>query len=1157
MTCIWRRAKKLVRDLANVGSSALSILICVSIGLPPNLAYARGKVPSRDAVIDAAMSGSPFWEQFKNAKWSAPKMGPFNVDGQAKLLDLDPYYLRSQGWLQSRTGENDGLTRVSRRGSSLVLEPSHSIRALKLDLPFAVVGEDDDFIFLQSTTENIFREKVATAYDYGEGLFFVDKQILNLEARRSRGEVRPVPIFFLPLSGEGWTRKVLAAQVGDADIVSFRNSNGESATFLGEDIRQLSKAYRFNLLLATLSTFQGNQDLLRQKLIAQLKSGDMTNELPFAYPAKGSTTVFGVFYSGIDLDHPERSIPGSYASHSSFLDELLPKANANPLLDLLNSAQNLLAPDVVERLKIVGWVTGTVFVASVLSKYTVLKGRNLERRNFIEKQSDEVRERENLPPIDRTTRVYKAKREVTEWIDFFTHGLASISSIPGVLMGHILEYGADFLWTKESKFNRLTRKALEATFIYQRVQNESIASNAQSFYLGVLILGGIDTSGVILQLLLVSPLFFPWVAQAFGPQVQESVSRQFSGQDAASGNVITSEIMRNLSAYFVSGAYSYASTQRQKIMEDILPVIQNQMKREGLDPFDPKNDPILQKKLDEIVDRMLIERGLPSQEEFLFGSPSIVRAIAHLMGFQVDRARLANEGLTISKDQGFLLEAARWGLVRHSLKAAIASAEELYRATGDNEAKRAAEILRDIRRRHRMTMQMVKGGVLRPKQTLAEAKEARQDLALMSYDGELIGTAVKYVDGLGAYRESPKATELAARLFRQSLFSVVYSRPHILQPSEAELNKFREVAGREAKERLKLLDSVATEADETPAEKKLEEAVLTLEVVKEKIEAAEVESAVREWRPAKRDWLEARQSARAHHFALDAIGGLQNLNESTKATYVRAYRQKMAQIVGLREMSDQSDLVRLSDEVAAKEVAESFESNKGLAQYYNNLGPIEQIQYLAESHAKAYLERYMALTVSNSTVIELNSPEQPGRFQRMRQIALSRGNKFIGKFLNMSLRTIESVFDNTAFKPGLAAWRARNIPFYTDVKAVSLIKGKTLIPAMTAGYVANYYLWQVTMPWDTYLFFFTTGAFTYIANFLLDRIMINNGIRPMDSTMEKIKYSVLYTWLTYPTYIPFFFFKDNFESVSRPIMSSVATHAKAVWSTCSQLLGGG
>jgi hypothetical protein len=161
-----------------------------------------------------------------------------------------------------------------------------------------------------------------------------------------------------------------------------------------------------------------------------------------------------------------------------------------------------------------------------------------------------------------------------------------------------------------------------------------------------------------------------------------------------------------------------------------------------------------------------------------------------------------------------------------------------------------------------------------------------------------------------------------------------------------------------------------------------------------------------------------------------------------------------------------------------------------------------------------------------------------------------------------SLRGLESLTDPNAHRPGIAYWARRNIPFGVDMGVERSIIQRGIWTGATVGWATSYYLWQVKFPWDAYVFFYITSAATGIASMWLDRFNMNLGNRPMEGLWPKIKYSVLYSWVTYPTYIPFMFFVDDWKAATAWVSTQVSTGASVAGTyiteaaqSCMRLLG--
>ena len=899
-------------------------------------------------------------------------------------------------------------------------------------------------------------------------------------------------------------------------------------------------------------------------LKAQILSGQRSDgvELPFAYPARGSTAAFGVFFTGVNLEHPDQSIDAltnTGWSVNRFKFALIPEANAN----------DLFTPDLVDRLLLIWKITSITYGVSFVAQMTVLRERMLERRALIEKRQDEADAKVGKEPRDRSGWFFKAKRGYLESIDVWVHGLNTVSTGLTTTAGFLAEYASDrFAGAIGRSDNGLIRRFLKWTFLYNRKQNDFVAANWYSFYLGGIILGGVDTAGVALQLGFVSAVFFPWVAHTFfGAAVQQRIDSQFVNAQAENGNNIRSEVLRNFSGYTVNGASSYSSERRNQFQEIIRPEVAKEFAREGKDPKDPRYAESFEDRVEEQLDMTMISRGLPSRKEFLFSAPTVVRSLAGLMGFKVDRTQPTEDGKKIR--DSFVLENARWGLLGHVLKVAYQNALKLAE-THPNDADAAAtvELLKATKDDYHTVYKILRN----PLKAVEAAKagyKVRQMLTLLSYQGPVIGDTIKYTNLWQAAKSNPNAAQIAGRLFRQSLFAVTNNKPLYLSPTESDIKLYISEARAAADEELKAADPKVgfTEVDRD---------ILALEKVKAKVEETNAKIEASEWQPEKPDLVEVYQRSEAKSRAL--------ARAVSREQYKEAYREELSKIVGLYALpKEQSELVRQASTAAEEEVATNLEQSDGWKQYINTLDDSGRFDFLTHQYADAFLSNYLKLTVGNSSVVSLTSPEQPGRFQRLRQklswqnktwFKSERLNKWLNnagqiasKTANLTVRLVESPMSNSAFKPGTKNMLFRNVPFIGDTWTDLRQRVRSIWVAGSVGYLSQYYIWQVKFAWPTYIFFFSTLTFVATVSYWLDRMMMNIGVKPMSGTVAKAIYSSIYTWATYPTYIPFFFFLKDYQDffasyvagpfsqyIANPITQNVVA---PLIRTCSQLLGGG
>jgi hypothetical protein len=1216
-------------------SLVLSLSLVLATPVPLFASPARAEFKP-DFNLPAMQDYDPLLKDFAEAPWAPPRLGRY--DAGDPILDQDPYFMRSQTYRAPFThpvGRSGTAYMVHRGGIQIHVRGTPL--ALEIDQPLRPLFEVENFLFFQSTDKSMFLSRFPGGDDYSEGLFFIDKRYIETEMKKP-ADPRPVPVFFLPLAGGGWTGRIHDVSVEPLTVIALRNDEGEAVTIDLQMIEQIARVLHNNVVMATIMALKHDPVAIGALRSRWLAHAGGAIELPFALPPRGSTAAFGTFFTGVNLDRPEEGIEQVNGRGARVNLDFLPAAHGS----------DLLTPDVLDRLLFVGKITGTAYIVGLIAQYTILRERMKERRAYIESQEDQIARMEGHAPKKRSGPFFKPRREFRESIDVFSHGLATLSAGIGITSGFVLEYGADRFLKRPGRVGWV-RWVLDKTLLYSRRQNEFIGANWQSFYLGVLILGGVDTVGVVLQLLYVSPIFFPWIAKQIGPEMHARISAQFSGAHAQTNNVLTSEVMRNFTGYFVAGAYQYSSSQRQALLEIVRPDVEKQMLREGKNPAESQHQKELNERIEERLELMLVERGLPSRKEFLFSAPSVIRATSQMMGYKVDREELkSSRDHSETGEPNFVLESARWGLLSHALKHAHQAAIELSSSRpGDERVLAAVRILKETKDKYHFVLNALKNP-LHVVRALKDAKKVREMLTLFSYEGDIVGGAVKYLDLWDVAKVHPEAAVLAARLYRQALFSLIDDRPEYLRPNRADLYRYQTEAHAEAEARLR---SASPEAGFDQADVEIE----TLEIVKQKTMAEQKRRQIAAWAPEGDDWLARAQTAKAHREAILAVqeaagpefeptpavqAALRSgrmdwlqaaddtqIDDGTRLlsrrpdlmdVYKETYRAALARTVGLHTAENAVDsgrlhrlrelvgveekvqrrfepnpsyeialrtgnlnllgslesldaqidrrieaglarrdpalvedfreyrrgnidlherleamegphlLVERAKEAAENDIRQNMEHNPGWRQYHDQLDNVGRIRFLAHQYADAFLAKYVELTVSNSTVVGLTSEAQPGVFQKLRQLKLPRGDSFIGRSVRTVLRAMESPMDNTAYRAGLSGWLRRNVPWYQDAKTALQLNFRIMWVYLTIGYLTQYYIWQVKFTWPTALFFLWTGSLTSIVHYWTDRLMMNMGVRPMSNTWSKVKYSILYTWLTYPSYIPFFFYYESF-----------------------------
>jgi hypothetical protein len=268
-------------------------------------------------------------------------------------------------------------------------------------------------------------------------------------------------------------------------------------------------------------------------------------------------------------------------------------------------------------------------------------------------------------------------------------------------------------------------------------------------------------------------------------------------------------------------------------------------------------------------------------------------------------------------------------------------------------------------------------------------------------------------------------------------------------------------------------------------------------------------------------------------------------------------------VVGLYPFApENSALVRKVQIEADNEVESSMES-QGMKYYSEHLAPVDKLRFVTHLYAEAFVNNYVNLTASKSSEVRLDSPEQPGFFQQARQSRIAMAQGFVGKATTKILRLVESPWANNAYGLGFTQWRHRNLPFYRDGSAAVIYRLRTFIGYATAMWASQYYIWQAKFPWTVYVFFVLTATVLVALKSWLDRTLINLNYPPLNKVWYKMLYGVVWTWLSYFDYVPFFFFKDDFvtlfdQYIGTPLSTTwdfLSAIPDKVSSACRDLLG--
>jgi hypothetical protein len=200
-------------------------------------------------------------------------------------VDADPFFMRSQTWLPNSEKVSDYAV-VSDVQKTEILVPGVS-RKLSLNIPLRNLIATDEYLFFTLHPKSDLFDRVAGVQNAeGDGLFVIETALLSTHANRGT----PVPVFFLPIMGEGWRSDVTALQIVEGDILAIANKT-EVIPFLMKDIREMIQISKINLdmsVMISLTKLGPDGKVAADKLM----------------PAPGSTALFGLVVTGLDTTRP-------------------------------------------------------------------------------------------------------------------------------------------------------------------------------------------------------------------------------------------------------------------------------------------------------------------------------------------------------------------------------------------------------------------------------------------------------------------------------------------------------------------------------------------------------------------------------------------------------------------------------------------------------------------------------------------------------------------------------------------------------------------------------------------------------------------------------------------------------------------------------------
>lgn len=1088
----------------------LSLLISFQIGLQPLIAQAG--VPSLPLASASTQNKElneldPIWQQFAEAEPTSDFKLSFLATDPA--IDQDPYFMRSQNWVTTKN--SSAQVSFLKTAGRLEISIPQAPRSLVLNLPLSPIQSTEDFIFLSlDESSDIFKKAAGKNAIAGEGIFFLSRADLAEQSLNGK----PAPIFFFPLAGSGWTGKLSSLEMPQIDTIVIANKT-ESVPLELRDVETVMKAQQINLMMASA--------------LSAKNRGAVTNEM---YPAAGMTAAFGLFFTGLDLQMPEKSMWSTQQVESYYLENKwyspLVKKFSNWLPLAVKPAQAfVLPPALIARLVFVGTVLTGMLAASIVIKYAPLikKYKNIKYApGIILQKTKEVLNSE----APAKTLMKNTGNEIKGIFDNFAAVTSTAAQVASVTFANSLELFLDrFAPTMAAAEHSLIRRFLNNTFYFSRNSMRNVPVNSRTFVLGALVMGGVDTAMVGVQYAVAVPMIAQVASSHLGPDMQARINETFDPLNPNTKQIALQDTVRNGIAYIQVGASNYSMEAKAQVIDSVTKEVEDEMKSRGLDPAAPQNQLEKQNKIDEKINRTMKQKGLPDKSQFLFDASTAFSAIPKALGYNTPEAMQAEES--------FILE-RRFGLSKNALDKAIQVANEWIKNDSSETARESLALLEETAR----SMSFLKNGLTKGKEGLQQARAARQQLTILSYEGS-IDYAIKYIPETWSKKYSSESAQAASLMFRQALYSYLSAEgDELLFANKKNMEKYGEDAKRFAFAELKKAHPEVSDISQISSELQFELKLRTQVAINNLARVEMTKNKAEAYAPPKLDWLARRKQARALKETdllmtkfLKSEAANKFSDEQLAVYKQKIFRDALARQIGLyiedREVAEAQGRERyvkmldIVDQKAQESTANEIKSNPNMARYFEKLTEAEKVKMQMMMYANNYFQNYKEATTELEMVLPTDAA-QPGRFQKLRQTEIVRNSTFLTK----SLRTLEAFGDDQSMKLGWGGALTRNIPLAGDLFSSHKRMLKTILPALSVSYAWNFFAWQVHIPYATWMILAMTSAATISTpSMWLNRVFRLNGMKAMDSVMSKIAYSLPYAWVTFAGMFPIMLFSGD------------------------------
>lgn len=1098
---------------------------------------------------------------------------PFTMGVKADdpTLDTDPFFLRAQSWSKDtvtlnadEAGEGDVAFQVMEQGVRIALTGTG--HAFHLNVPLHPLSSDEQWIYFAAADDDLFAKKTPQGPP-GEGLFVMAVS----ELKAAHRNLDRVPVYFLPLPGNGWTGNVEANLVAHTDTILLTDNDGDTLPVPESDLEAVVHFEKIHLTLA---------------LGAAARSAVLRPDprISAVLPLPGSTAGFGILFTGLNPNYPELNLFNgeTVAGYFPFLEKAYAMIFVNTAH--ADSAADASTQKMISNLLRVGAVVGIAGIAAVVLRLTAFHKR------FAKRNAEE-------PARGLWGRIKQEMRNVG---DVFAHNLTFLATVPSNWFGNSVEYIVDRYFTKLGAGKHSWLKwFLDRTVYQSRDMTENVPVNWKTAVLGIGPLGLTDTALVAFQLYFVVPWMAQGIAAAF-PGLQPKIDAAFDLKNPDVEIYNRNETVRNFAAYIASGASTVSSDLKGQMITVLAPEVDAELRKMGLDPTDPDVKAVRDAKFEELFSKIAKQMGLPGHEDFLFDASTLFAMGLQLLGNKVG-------GIAPGLPGASFLGEKRPGLITPAVQAALKEAKaRLKNDPGDRSLISAVQILEETTADLAVVTNMVKmpfkwivgklTGSSPPgaADVVKRMRRARQTLIALTYQGP-VSEGLKYIPTAWGERFKEAGCQVAGGLFRRAFNGIVNSDPDLykgptenqFQATEALHAGFEKEATALLRDRYQFEYQLNLQTNGNDVEKALADlrhnhrAEFRL-MMDDKIHAralADIDAAI-PYQPARVGWygrLQQRRATRAanakfqekfgrvfdtvtsdpndakfwtaayteelmHQVDLypdyDAMPGLQERIEAKAASLTAGQLEDAKVKEFLAELGDEArmqftaNILAENTIMAYRDIVPNLVEEEAQAAFLKEFGHRYDPLTAPKAEHKAYKRHFRTAAVSTA---------QPGRFMARRQKITVRQSALKTRFW----RTMESFFPLEHHKTGLLSKIMRNVPTLYDLWIGNLRTYRAFITMATAGYWFNYLVWGVGLPLPLWLLAIATRFTVQSPAQWMTRLFRMQGLQAMSGWKDMTFFAFLYSWATFWGTFPTLLFAEDFKQMVEALQKMVGARAEA------------